>query len=214
MRAARVQGVFTAPLEIPVHPGVRYCGVRFRPEAGAVWCGIDAASLVGENLDARDTFGASLDMLLDAAPHAHDDDALAAACDAWIVARLAAEPARGAIDTMAQRAVERLIAEDGRTRIADLADELGLSARTLQRRFLAAVGVSPKTFAQMRRARRMLQRTVQEGLSSKVGWSGVAAEAGYADQAHLTREVGRLTQMSPTRLEERLNTIEHARLVD
>jgi len=46
------------------------------------------------------------------------------------------------------------------------------------------------------------------------GWSAIAAEAGYADQAHLTREVGRLTRFSPSRLEERLDVIDHARLVD
>lgn len=219
--AARVQGVCTAPLDVPVHPGVRYCGVRFRPEVGALWCGQPALSLVNANLDAHAVFGAALAPLLHTVPVATDDDALAVAFDAWIATQAAARaPSRvpsgvlPGLDVVVRDAVDRLIADDGRTRIADVAVALGVSSRTLQRRFVASVGLTPKAFAQIRRARRMLQRTVQDGRAAMGGWSAIAAEAGYADQAHLTREVGRLTRFSPSRLEERLDVIDHARLVD
>ena len=47
-------------------------------------------------------------------------------------------------DMLIEHAVERLDSADGDVRIADLATQLGTSLRTLQARFLAAVGMTPK----------------------------------------------------------------------
>lgn len=210
--ATRVQGSSLEPLDVDVAPGLAFRGVRFRPEAGAVWCGLPAHALINANLDAREVFGASLDPVIAGAPHA-DDEALAALLDRWITTRLEHAPAMGDVDALVRDAVDRLLMGDARVRLADVAASLGCSPRTLQRRFLSSVGFAPKVFARVRRIRALLQRTVEDGLAGKLSWSGLAAEGGYADQAHLTREVGRLTRLSPTRLEARLRAIEHRRLL-
>jgi len=68
--------------------------------------------------------------------------------------------------------------------VAAIADRLGLSPRQLQRRCNAAFGYGPKTLARVFR----LQRAV--GLAcAGAAFAAVSAEAGYADQAHLAREV-------------------------
>jgi len=68
--------------------------------------------------------------------------------------------------------------------VGAIAEHLGLSPRQLQRRCNAAFGYGPKTLARVFR----LQRAV--GLA-RVGtaFAAVSADAGYADQAHLAREV-------------------------
>lgn len=64
------------------------------------------------------------------------------------------------------------------------AERCGLSPRQLQRRSNEAFGYGPKTLARIFR----LQRAV--GLARRgVPFATVSAEAGYADQAHLAREV-------------------------
>jgi len=70
-------------------------------------------------------------------------------------------------------------------RLADLSDLAGLGPRTLQRMFLRYAGVSPMW---MIRRYRLLDaaESVREG--TPVSWAEVAAELGYADQAHLTRD--------------------------
>jgi methylphosphotriester-DNA--protein-cysteine methyltransferase len=76
-----------------------------------------------------------------------------------------------------------------------LADELGFSERQLRRRFHAAVGYGPKTLQRVLRFRRFLARAdAGEDLSR------AALDAGYADQAHLTRDCARLSGLTPSRL--------------
>ena len=108
-----------------------------------------------------------------------------------------------------------IVATQGQRAIADIAADVQVSPRVLQRRFGAAVGISPKAFAVLRRARSALKRVVDDGVGRDVGgWSGVALASGYADQAHFVREVARLTRFAPTALRARLDTIEHEQLAD
>ncbi|WP_406114484.1 hypothetical protein [Kitasatospora purpeofusca] len=109
------------------------------------------------------------------------------------------------------RAVERAVAALGRpegVRLPDLATELGLSERQLRRRVTDAVGYGPKTLHAVLRFRRALARARSGGgggggdggggAGAVPGLAAVAAQAGYADQAHLTREVRRWSGVSPT----------------
>jgi AraC-like DNA-binding protein len=75
---------------------------------------------------------------------------------------------------------------DGHT-VDDVADGVGLSSRQLHRRSLVAFGYGPKLLGQILRFGRAL------GLArAGVPFAHVAAEAGYSDQAHLSRDVKRL----------------------
>ncbi|MBB1252030.1 helix-turn-helix transcriptional regulator [Streptomyces sp. OF3] len=79
--------------------------------------------------------------------------------------------------------------------VAELADEVALSPRQLHRRALAAFGYGPKTLARVLRLRAALPL-----ITSGRPLAEVAAATGYADQAHLTREVRALTGLPPGRL--------------
>jgi AraC-like DNA-binding protein len=70
-----------------------------------------------------------------------------------------------------------------RTRgVAEAARALDVSERHLRTLFTKAVGLSPKQFARVDRVRRVVAR------GGRGEWARVAAELGYYDQAHLTRE--------------------------
>jgi AraC-like DNA-binding protein len=79
--------------------------------------------------------------------------------------------------------------------VARLAADLGASERSLHRRCVAAVGYGPKTldrvlrFCRARRLARVLPAT---------SLAALAAAAGYADQAHLTRDWRRLDGRTPS----------------
>lgn len=76
-----------------------------------------------------------------------------------------------------------------------IAHELGLSPRQLQRRCRAAFGYGPKALGRILRMQRAL------GLARRGdALAAVSAEAGYADQAHLSREVRALAGVPLTRL--------------
>jgi AraC-like DNA-binding protein len=68
--------------------------------------------------------------------------------------------------------------------VATVATATGLSARQLHRRCEAAFGYGPKLLARILRLQRALARA-----RSGTPFATVAAELGYADQAHLSRDV-------------------------
>lgn len=76
----------------------------------------------------------------------------------------------------------------------------GSSVRQAQRRFKHWTGQSRRDLERYVRAQDALRRTPPDGLTPPAGLADVAADAGYADQSHMGREVKRLTGWSPARL--------------
>ena len=88
-----------------------------------------------------------------------------------------------------------------RVNIDTLATHLALSGSQLRRRCLHAVGVSPKVLQRVLRFQGFLALAqagaAASGRRGADGMAGLAADAGYADQAHLSRECLRLTGLTP-----------------
>jgi AraC-like DNA-binding protein len=88
----------------------------------------------------------------------------------------------------------RLLRSGGAAPVAELAGEVGWSARHLTDRFRAEVGLRPKEAARVTRfdrARRLLRPGAR--------LADIAATTGYFDQAHLAREFRALAGCSPSR---------------
>ena len=95
------------------------------------------------------------------------------------------------------RAAVRWIAPGIRTeRIDQLSEWIGISGRQLQRRFAAAVGYRPKQFQSVLRFQRLLG-LASRGLAPRT-LGQLSAAAGYADQAHMTREFQRFAGTAPS----------------
>jgi AraC-like DNA-binding protein len=78
--------------------------------------------------------------------------------------------------------------------VAEAADRVGWTDRTLRRRFTEQAGLTPKRFARVRRLQRLIAR-IPDG--RQADWARVAAECGYFDQAHLSNEFRALTGLTP-----------------
>jgi AraC-like DNA-binding protein len=89
----------------------------------------------------------------------------------------------------------RLALSGGGARIGMLAAEIGWSRKHLVDRFRSELGIAPKSAARMLRFHQAC-RLAKAGAAQ--GWAGIAAESGYADQAHLVREFAALAGESPT----------------
>jgi AraC-like DNA-binding protein len=77
-----------------------------------------------------------------------------------------------------------------------------MSLRSFQIRFLACVGLSAKAFARVLRLQATI-RAIDRGVESL---AQLAVDSGFADQAHATREVQRLTGLTPARLRAALRS--------
>lgn len=110
-----------------------------------------------------------------------------------IIGRMAAPHRSDACVQLVQHASEQL--EGGNVGV--VAHALGVSERHLRRMFREVVGVSPKTFAKVKRFQRALFAAQQAQATS---WSHVAADAGYYDQAHLIAEFKAIAGATPRAL--------------
>jgi AraC-like DNA-binding protein len=88
----------------------------------------------------------------------------------------------------------RLLRAGGDVSVAELAGEVGWSARHLTDRFRAEIGLRPKEAARVARFDRARRR-----LRPGVRLADLAAATGYFDQAHLAREFHSLAGCSPSR---------------
>jgi len=179
----RIAGPDTIARVVKLAPGSRLVGVRLRPGAAGVALGLPASELRDASPAAADVLGRDVAAAL--------LDELAAGSDPHALLRRAmrlrgvAEP-----DPLVRAAVTAL--GRPRVRVAEVAAELGVSGRQLQRRVCEAVGYGPKMLARVLRFRR-LQALGPAPLAE------LALDAGYADQAHMTAEVTRLAGISPVR---------------
>lgn len=90
-----------------------------------------------------------------------------------------------------------LIATDrGLCRVEDLSARIGIGTRSLQRLFAEHVGLSPK---QVIRRYRLLEAAEAVSTGGQVSWSELAAELGFSDQAHLTRDFTAAFGVPPAR---------------
>jgi AraC-like DNA-binding protein len=185
---AVVAGPATGPVIVPLAPRTIVVGVRLRPGAAAM-LGPPVSALSNRDTPLRDIWGRG--PLAERVAGQGSIEAELAAAEAALATRLAdAGPPDRAI-----AAATRWLARHPAGRIEDLAGFLETSPRQLHRRFVAAVGYGPKTFQRVLRLQGVLARAAR---CPRESLAALAAEAGYADQPHMSRELGALTGHSPS----------------
>ncbi|WP_328537353.1 helix-turn-helix domain-containing protein [Streptomyces sp. NBC_00344] len=172
----------------------KVCGIQFRPGGFRPFAPDRPVSdWTGLRVPLRDVFPGSP---VSGAPPCvlgpSDEDERVRALDAFLLS-LAPEPDPQA--TRAMDLVDRIRTDRTIRRVEELAAEEGVSARSLQRLFAAYVGVSPKWVILRYRIHEALERAESE---SAIDWAGLAAELGYSDQAHLTRDFTSTIGVPPT----------------
>ena len=192
-----IVGPLTGPRVETLEPGSTVVGLRFRPGAAAALLGVPASEFADATVDAAAVWGDAAVRAGEHVAEAADPDDAAAALQELVLGR--AGGAAG-MDPLVTEAVRRLM--PGRTPdLRSLWSSLSMSERSFRRLCRSTVGVGPKTLHRMLRFQGFLaqaQYTLAQGRSpTEEGLARLAAEAGYADQAHLTRECVRLTGVTP-----------------
>ncbi|WAL98590.1 DUF6597 domain-containing transcriptional factor [Streptomyces sp. Je 1-369] len=160
--------------------GRRFVGIRFRPGTAPAFFGVPAHELRDQREELAGLWGAGAARRLTE----RVDDAAdpTAALEAVAMERAArAEPP----DPLLAHIVASL---DAGHSVARTAADAGVNARQLHRRSLPAFGYGPKTLARVLRLQRALA-LARDGMA----YADTAAVAGFADQAHLARDVRELT---------------------
>jgi len=185
-RGAFVAGPDTGPVRATTRAGTVMFGVRFRPAAGGPVLGTPLSEIRDQRVDLADLRPADAVRLPAAL-----DVRTAATRVLDLAGRLVTD---GQPDVAVAYAVQML--RDPRARVEQVAAEVGLSMRQLRRRCHETVGYGPKTLQRVMRFRRFVSR-IDAGDQDL---AAIAAAAGYADQAHLTRECLKLAGLTPAAL--------------
>jgi AraC-like DNA-binding protein len=182
---------------MPAHTTV--VGVRFWPGAASPLLGLPADKLADSTVPLDDVWGGAAVRLGELLASAPGPGAALELLQRYLAGRQARTDCP---DPLVAEAVHRLMPWQP-VEIGVLTRQLAISASQLRRRFLASVGVGPKTLQRTLRFQGYLALVQAAATPAVPGGSrlaGLAAEAGYADQAHLSRECLRLTGITPREL--------------
>jgi hypothetical protein len=102
------------------------------------------------------------------------------------------ENAEGLVDRLVRRG---LVVCDELVESAARGQPRAISPRSMQRHFLSALGMTPKQFAQIKRACLAVD-LLRQGIAP----AAVAVDAGYSDQPHLTRSLKAIMGQTPGEL--------------
>jgi AraC-like DNA-binding protein len=177
----------------PVRAGSTIAGIRLRPGiAGSVF-GVPASELLDVRVPLQEILGSASSEFTERLAGAPGHDAEHLLLEGLVASAIADRSP----DPLVLAATRRLGFPG--SRVDELADALGISERQLRRRFHQSVGYGPKTLDRILRFRRLVSqaRAVSGG---EVDLARLAADLGYADQAHMTRDCVRLTGMPPAQL--------------
>ncbi len=178
-------------------------GAQLRPGAGPALFGVAADELAETHTALDDLWGSVARSLPDQLASAGSLERALAVFEALLIARL---PRVRGIHPAVAKALARF-AEDPLVPIGDVVGECGLSHRTFLTSFVQAVGLAPKVFRRVGR----FQRAVKL-LGDGVAPASVAADAGYADQPHLTRELVAIGGVTPSALQRAGARSNHVRV--
>ena len=193
----RVAGPDTTARVEALPPGRAVIGLQLASGAALGVLGVPASAVRDDRVDLADLWGTGLvEPLVDTLHAATDVRQAAASIESAIAVRTSSAAPVDALAGEVRRRVGRGVP------VAAL-DDLGIGERQLRRRCITAFGYGPKVLARILRFQAFLDRLHTQ---PEVPLAIAAADAGYADQAHLNHDVVALTGLTPGRLRASLTS--------
>jgi AraC-like DNA-binding protein len=154
--------------------------------------GLPVNELSGQLIDLADLFGGAARRLAEQLRETANWRQRFALMDQFLLRRMAGGPRPS---PQVGWAWQRLVTTGGTVPIGQIADEVGWSHKHLIVQFRRQAGLRPKTAARLIRFDRVWRHVDQR---RPLDWGQVAADTGYADQAHLIRDFRQFTGITPT----------------
>lgn len=169
-------------------------GASLAPEGVEPLLGIPAG-VIGESVAMlHDIIGNAAGLIEERVLDGSAEGALRRLADVLWERRRAAPPP----DATVGRAAALVREAAGRKRMDALTSDLDISARSLERKFLTHVGMSPKLFSRLVRFDRVIRDLARRG---ETPWTQFALAHGYSDQAHFINEFREFAGVTPEEFE-------------
>jgi AraC-like DNA-binding protein len=183
----RVVGTMTVEQRFNFPAGMTIAGARFQPGMAGTFLGVAPAEFTDRTVSLEDVWGARAREL---------EERLRQARSPGETMRLllASIPPPRSAPSPVQLAIEAIAAERGLCDVETASRQANLSARQFRRRCLEESGLTPKHLSRVLRFRYACRLAAE---APRPEWSGIAAEAGYFDQAHLIRDFREFAGATP-----------------
>ncbi|TCS05107.1 helix-turn-helix domain-containing protein [Rhizobium sp. BK418] len=180
----------------PIAPGMHVLGARFAPGAGANWLTVPLSEITGLSIPLRDLAPEKAVFL-----ESRLSDCVDGAAARSLFASLLTELARDEREAEPEARLIFAAADSGAGRIRDLQQRLDIGERQLRRRAHHHFGYGIKTLERVRRLQRFMALCRAD---KSLPLAVLALEAGFSDQAHMTREIADLTTLTPAAMHNQL----------
>lgn len=183
-------GQMTGPILISPNGIVDLIGIRFHPGGTVPFVQTPMHEITDQVIDLSCLSRPLERQLLGACMKLETLHERVAAIERTLIDNLIKSKQESSTLTLAAKVVECR----GLISVDQLAQDAGISARQLERRFLNEVGVGPKLLSRILRFQQVF-RAVE---NCEVAWAPVAVECGYYDQAHLIHDFNQFAHQTPS----------------
>ena len=201
-----LKGLSLEPFYTQVFAGDVHWGVRLLPSAAAAVLRCDPTAI--KTRPVSDSQG-QLDVTSGLLEKLHECEDFCEAQSVLTATLLGLNIAPEQIDPRVSAAVKLISDTNGEARVSEISRSIGISQRQLERLFKESSGITLKQFARLQRFR----VTAKNILENDFTWATRSAEMGFADQAHMNREISSLTNHSPRSFEQIVKKIDHRNIV-
>jgi AraC-like DNA-binding protein len=196
-----VFGPRTRPVTSATLAPIRCVSVIFHPDAFAALTGLSLCELQDRNEPASSWLPAEWQEWPEALrARAGDEAAQLAWIEAWLAPRWFGARERW------NRSLGESLRHIARRGIAATVRTLGVGERQAQRQFRSQVGLTAAQALRLQRMNEAIYALRAENGGESENLARLAAELGYADQAHMARELRQLAGLPPSRLEEQIKS--------
>lgn len=185
-----------------LRPGTTVLGLRFRPGAAARWLGLPLDEIVGSAVVLPDIWGRRAVEMADQLAETAGIGEQAVLLQRMLARMAASIEAPDREGAAMFETLQGTAGAEGEG-VMRLRRRLGLSERTLRRRCHHLFGYGPKTLDRILRFQKVLSAARRK---DNAGLAALAYATGYADQAHLSREIHALSGMTASEFVRQLSS--------
>jgi len=186
-----VFGQITQPLDIAATGETRIFSVRFHPDGCLPFINMPIADMDNKAIALEELYGDKGKLLGESVCAAKEVTTQINLVENFLLQQIQQKETS---DRIAALSVQTLLDLKGQLTVDELADQLQVHRRLLERRFASVIGLSPKQLAKIIRLQATL-KMMGEGKYDNL--TALAYENGYFDQAHFIKDFKEFTGVTP-----------------